>query len=128
MLITPGTAARTDSESHRRFGIGFLLDGPLIEWFFGHYIDVADRGDWRFAPIEADVDGVAPAMVVLAECDPLVDEGLAYADRMRAAGVPVSLELVRGMTHDFIKMGRALPQARSTLELIGQTMHDWMQR
>ena len=51
--------------------------------------------DWRFAPLQADdLDGVAPACVVLAECDPLVDEGLAYADRLRAAGVAVQLELV----------------------------------
>ena len=54
---------------------------------------------------------MAPACVLLAECDPLVDEGVAYADRVRAAGVPVQLELVRGVTHDFIKMGRALKEA-----------------
>ena len=54
---------------------------------------------------------MAPTWVLLAECDPLVDEGIAYADRLRMAGVPVDLELVRGMTHDFIKMGRALKEA-----------------
>ena len=49
--------------------------------------------------------------MILAECDPLVDEGIAYADRLRAAGVPVALELERGVTHDFIKMGRVLTAA-----------------
>ena len=49
--------------------------------------------------------------MILAECDPLVDEGIAYADRLRAAGVPVELELYRGVTHDFIKMGRVLDEA-----------------
>ncbi len=63
-----------------------------------------------------DLEGVAPACVVLAECDPVVDEGLAYADRLRAAGVPVALELYRGVTHDFIKMGRALPEATAALD------------
>jgi len=58
-----------------------------------------------------DVDGVAPACVILAECDPLVDEGLAYADRLRMGGVAVDLEIYRGVVHEFIKMGRALPQA-----------------
>ena len=83
-----------------------------IDWFFRHYIDDTQRDDWRFAPLNAtDVDGVAPAWVGLAECDPLVDEGVAYADKLRLAGVPVQLELWRGMTHDFIKMGRAIPQA-----------------
>jgi acetyl esterase len=49
--------------------------------------------------------------VIVAECDPLADEGVAYADRLRGAGVAVSLELARGVTHDFIKMGRVLRQA-----------------
>jgi acetyl esterase len=112
LLITPGTTAHADTASHRRFAHGFLLDATSIAWFFDHYIDRAQRDDWRFAPLNADdVQGVAPACVVLAECDPLVNEGLAYADRLRMAGVPVTLELARGLVHDFIKMGRALPEA-----------------
>lgn len=112
LLITPGTGAHADTESHRRFATGLLLEARGIAWFFDHYIPRAFREDWRFAPLLADdVDGVAPACVILAECDPLVDEGLAYADKLRAAGVPVELELVRGVTHDFIKLGRALPEA-----------------
>jgi len=59
----------------------------------------------------ADVEGVAPAWFGLAECDPLVDEGVMYADKLRAAGVSVDLEIYRGVVHEFIKMGRALPEA-----------------
>ena len=59
-----------------------------------------------------DVDGVAPVWLGLAECDPLVDEGLMYADKLRAAGVAVDLEIYRGVTHEFIKMGRVIPEAR----------------
>lgn len=117
LLVTPGTAAVPDTPSHRLFGHGFLLDAETVAWMFDHYADRAQRHDWRFAPLLADdLEGVAPACVVLAECDPLVDEGLAYADRLRAAGVPVALELVRGVTHDFIKMGRALPEATTALD------------
>ncbi len=113
LLITPGTAAFADTPSHEAFANGYLLDAQGIAWFFGHYIGAAQRSDWRFAPLHADdVEGVAPALLVLAECDPLVDEGLAYGDRLRAAGVGVELELVRGVTHDFIKMGRAVAEAR----------------
>jgi acetyl esterase len=112
LLITPGTTAYPDTDSYRRFASGFLLDAREIAWFFDHYIDHAQRRDWRFAPLAADdVEGVAPACVILAECDPLVDEGVAYADKLRAAGVAVQLDLVRGVTHDFIKLGRALPEA-----------------
>lgn len=112
LLVTPGTTAHADTPSHRLFANGFLLDAANVAWFFDHYIPPGQRRDWRFAPLEADaLDGVAPACVLLAECDPLVDEGLAYADRLRLHGVPVQLELARGLTHDFIKLGRALPEA-----------------
>jgi len=112
LLVTPGTCARADTESHARFAKGYLLDAEAIAWFFEHYIDDADKDDWRFAPLHADDhEGLAPACVILAEADPLVDEGLAYADRLRASGVAVQLELVKGVTHDFIKMGRMLPEA-----------------
>jgi acetyl esterase len=112
LLIYPGCAAQQDTPSHRRFAHGFVLEEPSITWFFNQYIRTpADRDDWRFAPLNApDVDGVAPAWLGLAECDPLVDEGLLYADKLRAAGVAVDLEIYRGVTHEFIKMGRALPE------------------
>ncbi len=120
LLITPGTTAHADTASHRLFANGFLLDATTVEWFFEQYITRSQRSDWRFAPLNADeLEGVAPAVLVLAECDPLVDEGLAYADRLRAAGVAVTLELARGMTHDFIKMGRVLDEARHAQALLG---------
>lgn len=112
LLITPGTTANADTCSHRTFAIGYLLEAEGIAWFFDKYIPAKLREDWRFAPLLADdVDGVAPACVILAECDPLVDEGVAYADKLRMSGVNVALELYRGVTHDFIKLGRVLPEA-----------------
>ncbi|TXH63907.1 MAG: alpha/beta hydrolase, partial [Burkholderiaceae bacterium] len=128
LLVTPGTAAHADTASHRLFANGFLLDATTVEWFFEQYIDRSQRSDWRFAPLNADdLEGVAPALLMLAECDPLVDEGLAYADRLRAAGVPVTLELARGMTHDFIKMGRVLDEARQARVLIGAALKEAFQ-
>jgi acetyl esterase len=113
VLIYPGTAAYQDTASHQRFAEGPVLDKPLIDWFFAQYIDHLDRADWRFAPLRAeDVTGVAPAWVGLAECDPLVDEGVQYADKLRAAGLPVDLEIYSGMIHGFITLGRAIPEAR----------------
>ena len=113
LLFYPGLAAHQDTDSHRRLAAGPLLSEPLISYFFDQYVrSPADRDDWRFSPINAvDVDGVAPAWIGLAECDPLVDEGVQYADRLRAAGVPVELEIYRGVIHEFIKMGRAIPEA-----------------
>jgi acetyl esterase len=113
LLFYPGTAARQVSASHRRYDHGLVLEQAHIEYFFGHYIDLAMRDDWRFAPLNADdVDGVAPAWIGLAECDPVFDDGIGYADKLRAGGVAVALEVWRGVTHEFIKMGRSIPEAR----------------
>jgi acetyl esterase len=113
LLFYPGCAAWQQAPSHARYHEGLLLEQAHIEYFFGHYIAARDREDWRFAPLNTpDVEGVAPAWFGLAECDPLVDDGIAYADKLRAAGVAVELEIYRGVTHEFVKMGRALPEAR----------------
>ena len=114
LLIYPGTTAHQDTPSHDTFAHGLILEKEGIAWFFNQYVrNDQDREDWRFAPLLApDVEGVAPAWMCLAELDPLVDEGVLYADMLRMAGVPVDLEIYRGVVHEFIKMGRAIPEAR----------------
>jgi acetyl esterase len=114
LLFYPGCAAHQDTPSHQKFGQGFVLEEAGISWLFTQYLhNPTERDDWRFAPLNApDVDGVAAAWIGLAECDPLVDEGVLYADKLRAAGVPVDLEIYRGVTHEFIKMGRVITEAR----------------
>lgn len=120
LLFYPGTAAHQHTDSHRMFADGFVLEQSHIQYFFNHYLRTPlDWDDWRFAPLDGhdasdrpvDLDGVAPAWIGLAECDPLVDEGVHYADRLRMASVPVELEIYRGVVHEFIKMGRAIPEA-----------------
>jgi acetyl esterase len=120
LLFYPGVAGHQNTPSHHTFASGFVLEEPHITYFFTQYIrSEADRDDWRFAPLDgrteagykADLSGVAPVWMGLAECDPLVDEGVLYADRLRMAGVPVDLEIYRGVVHEFIKMGRAIPEA-----------------
>jgi acetyl esterase len=112
LLFYPGTVARQSTASHHTFAAGFMLDKQTVDWFFAHYIADADRDDWRFAPMNApDHSGLAPAWIGLAECDPLVDEGVQYADTLRMAGVPVDLDIYKGVVHGFITMGRAIPDA-----------------
>ena len=113
MLFYPGCTAHQDTPSHKTFAHGFVLEEASITWFFNQYVNTpADRDDWRFSPLNApDLDGMPPVWMGLAECDPLVDEGVMMADRFRLAGVPVDLEIYHGVTHEFIKMGRAIPEA-----------------
>lgn len=120
LLFYPGTAGHQNTPSHKTFAQGFLLEEAHITYFFNHYLrNAEDRNDWRFAPLDGvdasgqarDLEGVAPAWVGLAECDPLTDEGVMYGDRLRLAGVPVELEIYAGVVHGFIQFGRAIPQA-----------------
>jgi acetyl esterase len=123
LLIYPGTAARQESASHQKYDSGFVLDKATVDWFFGHYIDSKDRDDWRFAPmLAARHDGLAPAWIGLAECDPLVDEGVAYGDVLRLAGVPVELEIYHGVVHGFVNMGRVIPEARKAHDDAGHAL------
>lgn len=114
MLFYPGCIAHADTPSHSTYAQGYVLSADSIAYFFAQYIPQrSQRDDWRFAPMNAaDHNGVAPAWIGLAECDPLVDEGVQYGDVLRAAGVAVDLEIYRGVTHEFIKMGRAIPEAK----------------
>ena len=60
--------------------------------------------------------------ILLVECDLVVDDGIANADRLRMAGVAVDLEVCRGVTHDFMKMGRLLPEASQALDAAAQAL------
>jgi acetyl esterase len=120
LLFYPGCAGHQNMPSHHAFAHGFMLEVAHIDYFYGHYLRCpADRNDWRFAPLDGvdesghvrDLEGVAPAWIGLAECDPLADEGIAYADRLRGAHVAVDLEIYRGVVHGFINLGRAIPEA-----------------
>lgn len=127
VLFYPGCAGWPEAPSHQRYGQGLLLEQAHIEYFFGQYIAEGERDDWRFAPLNTpDLEGVAPAWFGLAECDSLVDDALHYADKLRAAGVAVDLEIYRGVTHEFIKMGRALPEARQAhADAAAALQHAW---
>jgi acetyl esterase len=120
LLFYPGCAGHQDTATHKSFAQGFLLEEAHITYFFDHYLrGSADRDDWRFAPLDGvddkghvrELDEVAPAWIGLAECDPLTDEGVMYADRLRHAGVAVDLEIYAGVVHGFINFGRAIPEA-----------------
>ena len=113
ILFYPGTTAHQDTGSHARYAKGMVLGEATIDFFFEQYIPTrSQRSDWRFAPLLADDHAhVAPAWLGLAEVDPLVDEGVAYADALRMAGVPVDLEIYPGVVHGFIQWGRVEPLA-----------------
>jgi acetyl esterase len=115
LLVYPRTAAAEDSESHHRYADGHLLTRRTILWFHDHYrASGDDRRDWRYAPLDCpDLSDLPPALVIVGECDPLHDEGVAYADALRRAGNAVTLSDYPGMIHPFFSMGGALDAGRA---------------
>lgn len=124
ILIYPVTDAAGDYPSRLEHGSGRLLETASLEWFYHHYETTpADRYDWRFSPLRApDLCGVAPALLLLAAHDPLLDEGLAYSQRLRSAGVPVEVEVRPGMVHDFLRMPGVTDEAARVRELIARRL------
>jgi acetyl esterase len=124
VLAYPGLSSRQTSNSYERYGSGYLLERSTVDWFFRQYLrDDPEREDWRFAPLAAeDLSGLPPALIVLAEYDPLVDEGREYAAKLRAAGVPVDLQIYPGMIHEFLRMGNVVADALRARAAIGQAL------
>jgi acetyl esterase len=113
MLLFPVTQIGAETGSMRQFGEGYFLESQTLKWFFGHYLaGNADRSDPKISPLQAkDVSGLPPAYVMLGGYDPLHDEGLAYAEKLRAAGVKVTVADYPDLVHDFIYLQAVLPQA-----------------
>lgn len=105
VLIYPVTDADLDSEGYRRFGeeLHLNLTREKMEWFWTSYLAGADGTHPHASPLRADdLTGLAPALVLTAEYDPLADEAEAYARRLAEAGVPVTLTRYEGQIHGFL--------------------------
>jgi acetyl esterase len=120
LLMFPPADLAADTPSRRKWTEGYFLDKPTIAWFFDNYVpNGTDWRDPRLSPLHADLRGVAPAYVLTAEYDPLHDEGLDYAAKLREAGVPVTVVDYPNLVHDFIYLDAVLPQAREALSAAG---------
>ncbi len=97
-----------------------------MEWFLDHYIpDAADRSSPSFAPLRAtDHSGLAPAYFVIAEYDPLRDEGLAYAEKLRAAGVPVTVRRYDDQIHVFFTLVNLMESANQAVSEAAQAIRE----
>jgi acetyl esterase len=126
VLILPTLDTDLDAwPSYRLFADGGGMTRADMEWYLEQY--TAGSGvDWRdprLAPYRfADLSGLPPATILTAECDPLRDEGEAYAGRFREAGVPVTLRRFDGMFHPFYLYRDALSAAREAQDLISDQL------
>lgn len=104
LLIYPVTDHDLETASYRAYAEGYVLEKEAMRWFWDHYVpDVATRDEPYASPLRApDLSGLPPALVITAECDVLCDEGEAYAARLEADGVEVTLSRHEGTIHGFM--------------------------
>jgi acetyl esterase len=117
LLIYPATDMRMNMPSIDENADGPLLTKASMHWFIHHYVNSdGDRTDPLASPMLAsNVCGLPPAFILTAECDPLRDEGEAYGQRLREAGVPVEVQRYDGMPHGFFSFAAALDGGRRAL-------------
>ncbi|HEX7378873.1 MAG TPA: alpha/beta hydrolase [Pirellulales bacterium] len=125
VLLYPITDCDFNTSSYLNYGDGHLLTRDAMAWFFKHYLPADIWADDPFiSPLRAEsLRGLPPALVITAECDPLCDEGNAYARRLEADGVPVRWHCYPGMIHGFIRRHKLLPPGREALNEIAAMLN-----
>jgi acetyl esterase len=123
-LIYPACGAGLNLPSHRELATGYGLTTDGMRRFWAIYLNGADGTDPDASPLRAkDLAGVAPAFILTAEADVLRDEGEAYAERLRAAGVDVTLRRWPGVIHGFWRWQAAAAPARAAVAEVGAAVH-----
>lgn len=113
LLIYPAVDVASETQSMTTYAEAYPLSRDTMNWFMAHYMGPgADPADPRLSPIKTeDLSGLAPAVVVTAGFDPLVDQGECYAKRLRDAGVPVIYRCYDSLAHGFTAFTGAVPTA-----------------
>ena len=120
-LVYPVTDYGLTGGSYDKYASGYgVLTEEAMVWFRDHYLRrPEDASDWRASPIRAaSLAGVAPAIVITAECDVLHDDGARYADALRRASVPIEYKEFPGMIHGFFGMVPAVDDAMNAQRIV----------
>lgn len=129
ILVYPVTDCDLGTGSYRSWARGYGMSADDMAWYWGHYVGEGDRTDPSASPLRAEsLAGVAPAHVVVCEHDVLHDEGVAYAERLRAEGVPVTLREIEGMIHGYIRMSAHFDRTRELWDDFASAMRAAFER
>ncbi|WP_322963660.1 alpha/beta hydrolase [Sphingomonas fuzhouensis] len=112
-LLYPAADMARAHPSLRDFAEGYFLTRAMLDWFVACY--AADLGDIRAAPMRGELTAMPPAVIATAECDPIRDQGRAYAAALIRAGVPVTFQEARGTIHGFATLRKAIPSGVADL-------------
>ena len=129
LLICPQTDFTCTTLSHEKFHTGYLLERTSIDWYKEQYLGEKDSvEDPRISPLLASgFSSLPPAFILTAELDPLRDDGEAYAQKLKEAGVAVKHHRYEGMVHGFFQMGGVLDVARLAHQEVGKALQTHFQ-
>ena len=118
LLVYPAVDATLGFPSVQENGQGYLLTQDSLHYYYNHYVPAGTDRTWvRLSPLYvASFTGLPPAHIITAEFDPLRDEGEAYAEKLQAAGVPVTCTRYAGMVHAFFSLDGVLDQGKKAID------------
>ncbi|MFG2499494.1 alpha/beta hydrolase [Streptomyces sp. NPDC048441] len=123
LLMYPVLDHRLEGESASSYATGHFHTTAHMRWYWNQYLG-PDGDPVAASPgLAPDLSGLPPALLILADCDPLRDEGLAYARRLAQVGVPAEVRLFPGVFHGFLGAVGVLPEATAALE----SMAGWLE-
>lgn len=124
LLIYPVTNFGYDFPSYQECANAKPLSSDMMPWFWRHYLRSGADGANPFAsPLRAaDLSGLPPALIQTAEFDPLRDEGEAYGERLRQAGVPVTVTRYDGLMHEFFGLSGLINKAHDAVVEAGSAL------
>ena len=119
-LIYPSTHLGSNYKSKEKYD-GYILSKLLMKWFEEKYINKNQLNDWRAAPILfEDLSNLPNTLIVVAGCDTLRDEGIAYGEALKKAGNKVEIKIFKGQIHGFLTMGARISDTNKLIKLVSE--------
>ena len=129
VLVYPTLGPELFTESAKKYGTGYFLEMDHLRYDYEQYLgDFKDHTDPRVTPLMfSDLTDAPPAIIVVAGCDPLRDEGVAYAGLLEHFGVKVELLEAEGMIHGFLRLGGLYPECLNIVDDLADHMHHYVE-
>lgn len=124
VLVYPQLAVFGQLPSHSARGTGFLLDSDMVRWSLAHYLPAShhEQDSYLFPLAADDLSGLPPTLVMTAEFDPLRDDGIAYAEKLRCAEVEVEHLHAHDQMHGFLLLDKAIGRARGLVDQLADAL------